>query len=312
MNRFLSVVAFLLALVSPSATAQSSADELLTNPAIVVTGVSPERAETFVKEIMPDGWATASRGVPRWNTELCISVIGPPTEQGQFIVDRISQRAIDAGLQAGAPGCDTNLLIIVTNQPETLLPMVAKEHRALFGFTGDANVDTGGSSSFTDFLTDNKPVRLRQVIQTVGADGMPLDGDPEADPFGDTQGYGGVAPPGNLPVVRADSTRLRSAVSRQLSRVVAVVDTTKTAGIGLSAISDYLAFVALADVSSEADLSDFPSILNLFDADAQKQARMTDWDIAFLDSLYSARLNAASGTAQYREIADRMVRDWKE
>jgi hypothetical protein len=39
---------------------------------------------------------------------------------------------------------------------------------------------------------------------------------------------------------------------------------------------------------------------------------MTDWDIAFLDSLYSARLNAASGTAQYREIADRMVRDRKE
>ena len=91
-----------------------------------------------------------------------------------------------------------------------------------------------------------------------------------------------------------------------------MVDTTQTAGIGLGAISDYLAFVALADVSSEADLSDFPSILNLFDADAQKQARMTDGDIAFLDSLYSARLNAASGTAQYREIADRMVRDRKE
>jgi len=311
-RQFLPVVSILGAVWAQCATAQPKPDELQVSATVVVTGAAPEQAETFVKEVMPDGWATASRGVPRWNTELCISVIGPPAEQGQFIVDRISQRAINAGLQAGGPGCDTNLLIIVTNEPKTLLPAVSKKHRALFGFTGDANVDTGGSSSMADFLTDSMPVRWRQVIQTVSSDGMPLDGDPEADAFGDTQGYGGVAPPGNLPVVRADSTRLRSAVRRQLSRVVAVVDTTQTAGIGLGAISDYLAFVALADVSSKADLSDFPSILNLFNPDAARQARMTEWDMAFLDSLYSARLNAASGTAQYREIADRMVRERKE
>lgn len=289
-----------LALGSGFAFAQDSTDlQELRMPTTVVTGLPVEEAEVFVKQVAPQGWAATARGVPRWDSELCISVVGPPVEQGQFIADRISQRAIDVGLKAGAPGCDTNLLIMITNEPEAVLRKVAEKHRDLFGFTGDANIDTGGSSiSLASFLSDTRPIRWRQVIETVSADGMPLDGDPRT-------GKSGL--PENLPVARTDSTRLRSAVRRQLSRVVVVVDTTQTSGIGLGAISDYLAFVTLADVGSDADLAAFPSILNLFNPDAERQSRMTDWDLAFLDGLYAARLNASSGKAQYREIADRMV-----
>ncbi|MFN3912977.1 hypothetical protein [Hyphomonas sp.] len=293
------VVVLVLSSASSPALAQDIATEPeLRNPTVIVTGSREEQAAAFVKQVQPQGWAGAARGVPRWNSELCISVIGPPVAQGQFIADRISARAMTVGLEAGAPGCDTNLLVIVTDQPETLLPRIAQQHRAVFGFTGDANIDTGGSDvSLADFIAEDRPVRWRQVVQTVGADGMPLDGDTGL-------GKGGLT---NVPVARSEGTRLRSAVRRELSRVIAVVDTRHTAGLSLTAVSDYLAFVSLADVSPESDLASFPSILNLFNPAAERQTEMSDWDIAFLDGLYKSRSDAPSGRAQYREIAKRIA-----
>jgi hypothetical protein len=128
---------------------------------------------------------------------------------------------------------------------------------------------------------------------------MPLDGDPRT-------GAGGI--PTNLPIVRGDATRLRSNVYRQLSRVITVVDARQTAGLSLAQVSDYLAFVTLADVDPEANLSAFPSILNLFNPQAEHLAGLSDWDVAFLDGLYSTRLDGAGGRMQYREIAGRVAK----
>lgn len=307
MIRSLLISATLLACAPAGApqTEGAGADAELRAPTVTVIGSRREQAEAYVGQIAPDTGRLTARGVPRWNTALCTSVIGPPAEQAQFIADRISLRAIEVGLEAGAPGCDTNLLVIVTNDPGTLLPAIAEKHRDVFGFTGDANVDTGGSeSSLANFMAVDRPVRWRQVIETVGENGMPLDGDARTDPLQYSQ-----PPLANMPIVRADSTRLRSNVRRQLSRVVVVVDTRQTTGSGLGAIADYLAFVALADVSPDADLSGFPSILNLFNPDTDHPDALSDWDAAFLKGLYTARLNSASSTMQYREIAGRMVKD---
>lgn len=274
-------------------------------PTVVVQGVQQKQAEIYVRLLMPKSGVAQARGVARWNSVLCTSVIGPPIEQAQFMADRVTRRAIEAGVQTGAPGCSTNLLVIVTNDPEVLLPAIADKHRAVFGFTGDANIDTGGSDiSLASFMASSRPVRWRQVVETVGADGMPIDGDARAD--GLKFGQPDLT---NLPVVRADSTRLRSNVRRQLSRVVIVVDTRQTSGMSLAAISDYLAFVALADVSADADLAAFPSILNLFNPEAEQLSEMSDWDLAFLKGLYSARLTGAGGATQYRKIAAQMAKD---
>ena len=138
---------------------------------------------------------------------------------------------------------------------------------------------------------------------------MPLEGDPTTNAFDnsrdkDPRWKNAFS---NLPITRTESTRLRSTVRRQLNRVVVVVDTRQTAGIGLGPIADYLAFVTLADVSPDADMASFPSILNLFNPQAERLSEMSDWDEAFLSGLYTAKLNSASGTMQYREIAGRVA-----
>ncbi|MBU4569434.1 MAG: hypothetical protein KJ833_10785, partial [Alphaproteobacteria bacterium] len=53
-------------------------------------------------------------------------------------------------------------------------------------------------------------------------------------------------------------------------------------------------FVALADVDPDADLSGFPSILNLFSAQTDHVTEMSDWDKAYLaaSTLPSSMLRA--------------------
>ena len=65
--------------------------------------------------------------------------------------------------------------------------------------------------------------------------------------------------------------------------------------------------IALAQLNPDADVSAFPTILNLYRAGAQPApAAMTEWDRAFLHSLYRARRDAAA-RQQRSEIARRMA-----
>ncbi|WP_409898333.1 hypothetical protein [Hyphomonas sp.] len=283
----------LLSTFSP-ALAQSVSDQPeLRNPTVVVTRTRDEQVRDYMADIMPRGTGIRSKGLPRWNSELCVSVIGPPVEQGQFIADRITQRAQQVGLEAGGPDCDTNLLIMVTDAPEVLLPEVVKQHRKMFGDPSDPGIDVSGTSAIKDLGDDQRPVRWRQVIETVSATGIPLSGDPRSGPSG---------APENVPTVRSSTaSRLTSNVRREVSRMIVVVDTRMTAGRPIGAIADYLAFVTLAQVDADADVETFPSIMGLFSGlDAPRS--MTDWDVAYLIATYDSKADAVNAKSQLREM----------
>ena len=63
-----------------------------------------------------------------------------------------------------------------------------------------------------------------------------------------------------------------------------------------------------SQVDPEARTLAFDTILNLFEDEAAPP-RMTDWDMAYLRSLYSAELNQRSSSAQRGAIASSMSRD---
>ena len=91
-----------------------------------------------------------------------------------------------------------------------------------------------------------------------------------------------------------------------LSHVVIVVDVHQVRGISIDVLSDYIAMVAMAQIDPEVDLSGQSSILNLF-SNSERVSHMTDWDVAYLRALYSARQDRAVATHQTREIANTMV-----
>jgi hypothetical protein len=303
----------LVASLSLSGPARSETeDSELRAPAVVVTGARVEQAKEFVREIVPGG-GDRLKGLPRWHSELCTGVIGVPADQGQFIADRISLRALEVGLPVGKPGCDTNLLIVISPEVDELLPRLVEEYREVFEAATDNSVETPGKPGMRAFLESDRAVRWWQVVERFTADGMPLDGDAYNAPANNT--FAGSTPGGsgigirNAPTVEAASaSRLRSNIRRQMSRIIVVVDAKQTAGLGIGAISDYLALVSLAQIDPEADVSKYPSILRLFTQAYDKPTGLTDWDRAFLSGLYRAAPNAVSRTMHISDIAGRMVR----
>jgi len=75
-------------------------------------------------------------------------------------------------------------------------------------------------------------------------------------------------------------------------RVFVIVDASQVRGVTLGQFADYVALIGLAQLEPADSLADAPTILKLFNGAPQAApAGMTDWDRAFLKSLY--------GTEQY-------------
>lgn len=273
--------------------AAASAQE--TSDPIIVTGRTPEQAEQFVQRL-----AIAPGEVDqlaRWDQTICTSVVGLPARQGQFIADRVAQRAYAVGLSPGEPGCHANVAIFVTADSDATAQRLFEQDRSLFAYYSENNVSTLGQAALEQFLHSQRAVRWWHVAQTIGADGNPLSGDAAA---------GGVS---NAPVARSTGTRLRSETRQDFSRAIIVVDARRAGSVQLSALADYIAMVALAQIDPNADTSAFPTVLNLFAGASPNSsvAGLTDWDTAYLSGLYSATRNAANVQQQENEIAARML-----
>ena len=91
------------------------------------------------------------------------------------------------------------------------------------------------------------------------------------------------------------------------SRVFVVVDRTQLHGVTFGQLAAYVAMVGLARLKPDARLGDAPTILTLFSGEPQVAPRgLTDWDQAFLKSLYAT---APLAKGQSGQIAREMVRE---
>lgn len=281
----LAATAFLCA--APPALAQQAPEQ----PPIVVTGRTAEQTASFVRTlaIAPD---TAEQ-LGRWDRVICTRIAGLPARQGQFVADRIAQRAYAVGLEPGEAGCNANVSVIVTNDAQATVRRMFEQDPQIFSYRQESNVTTLGREAFDAFMASDAPVRWWHVTDTVTADGINLNGDTSV---------GGMS---NAPMARSSGSRLRNEVRQDFNRVIIIVDSRRVGDVQLAALSDYIAMVALAQIDPAADTSHYPTILSLFKPGQHPNA-MTDWDTAYLDGLYHATRNASSVLQQQREISDRM------
>jgi hypothetical protein len=107
--------------------------------------------------------------------------------------------------------------------------------------------------------------------------------------------------------VRSSGSRTRRSTRHDLSFALIVVDTRRIAQLPPSAVADYLSMATLVQLDPDANMSAFPSILNLFAENERPPSAMTAWDIAYLQGLYRATREAASAQAQRNDIARRMA-----
>lgn len=258
----------------------------------------------------------------RWNFSFCPSVAGLAPDAAQTLIDQIARRAHAVEVEVEPPGCSPNLVIVFAPDSDRFARQVVDERRDLLGYYSDDDVITAGRAGLEQFASTPRAVRWWHVSNTVTADGRPLSntstrtgrgtldaaagarGDPAAASIGN--GFNG------LEATRSSGSRTRRNTRQDLSFALVIVDSQRIAGAPLEAVADYLAMASLAQLDPEADTLAFPTILNLFrlrEDGREAPSAMTEWDLAYLQGLYSATREAVNSRAQRAEIARRIVRE---
>ena len=269
---------------------------------IVIVG---ERTEEAVRNFVAAMSAPqlGADQLARWDRRICPGVAGLRTRHAQFLIDRMAQRAFDVDLDIGEPGCRPNILIVVSTDPDAVALDLYDNHRAALGWFSDRNRATRGRDAFRDtFLTSDAPVRWWHVSHTTNAMGQQV-----GEPSPSQEARGDVFPVNR---VAGGTSRLRATTRQDFGAAFIIVDANRLAEIryDFNAFADYLAMVSLAQLDPTADVSGYPSVLNLWRSEPAPNA-MTDWDLAYLRGLYSATREAASARRQQGDIAREILRE---
>jgi hypothetical protein len=86
----------------------------------------------------------------RWSTPICPAVFGMPRAQGEFMLERFSQIARQAGAPLDGGYCQVNLALVFTSEPDSLLKAWGDERRA-FGGARDCHGLTSSAAGTRHF-----------------------------------------------------------------------------------------------------------------------------------------------------------------
>lgn len=213
----------------------------------------------------------------RFERDLCLSVAGLETEQGEAVKQRIWRNASDAGLRIAGKKCPTNAFVMVVDQPEALFNRLMKRRRDLFG-----------PVRFRDVTEDQLRRELREGRPAVAWSRLTMH-----NPDGAVIDELGV-----LKAQRPGPSRLAHPTS--LAKLISVIifDARQIDGIELTKIADYASMHLLAsprrriDFAGEDDLARTPTILSLFHTGPEAApGDLTLFDRSYLRGVYEAQPN---------------------
>lgn len=237
------------------------------------------RVEIFTRALTRNPGAPDDYSAVRWNTPICLLVVGLSAENASTVSARVSQISTSAGAPLARAPCQPNFIIVATADPGQILDAWYARAKGLFGDATPAQI--------REFLESSRsrPVRIWYNIDRGRKAGMR---------------NGHFVPS----TTQADSSVfLGNAVFDFLS-VFAIIDTHRTEHAALNQVADYVAMIGLTDVDLEADLGGAPSILRLFSPTQDGgPSGLSNWDTAFLKALYQS--NQASRTQRF-EIEQRV------
>lgn len=246
-----------------------------------------ERAVEFIKRA---GVAKGQKQVARWVVPVCIKVIGVEDGQASRIEQSMLEIAAAAKIDIAGPGCEPNITVSFTADPRQVVRHIKARKPQQFR-----------ELSFADrerILTGDAPVRWWYATQMLDRDGVKSNNispgwvgagvNPNAPATTDPITVGGVGETISTQQYNSGSN-VRAPTLRSLYGATVVVDAAQAGNTSVDAIADYAAMVAFA----EMDASDPPppdSILGLFQPNSIETS-LTDWDLAFLKSLYRMPLD---------------------
>jgi hypothetical protein len=280
------------------------------SPEVIITGRAElERKITvFVDQLTDFDMGDPAHGLARWQDSVCPLVSGASREQGEYILERVTEIGQAAGAPLAGTHCHPNLFILVSSQPQAVLEDLRKRHPTeVFGGAEPTVVD--------NFIATPRPVRTWYDTVQRTPEGLPIlqmsfPGISQVKVVAVSGGSVSIPVAPNIPDAFganpwSEASHLTLNVVRAMARVFVVVDATRLQGRTLRQLADFAAMAGLAQVKADANLSGAPSILTLFDRTPQAAPPgITDWDRAFLKSVYATEQRSI---LQRSAIAGRMV-----
>lgn len=261
---------------------------------IVVLGMPlREQVETFVDDVTAPatGWGPA-----RWDERsgICVGVVNLRRDAAQAMADRVSEVALTLNLTVGEPGCSPNVLIIATDDAPALATAMVERSPNAFRprYSGAAR----RPSALRAFETSDRAVRWWHVSMPVIRDtGRPAVRVPGMDP----------------PVISSWGSRLTTPITSRLLRAYVIIDIDQAEALSFTQLTDYVAMVTFAQIDPDAEVSGFPTILNVFE-NSTVASGLTDWDQDYLDALYGSEMNQRHPNAQSGAVASMMFRERRQ
>jgi hypothetical protein len=259
---------------------------------VMAPKVEQEKLPTLVNRFVEAHSATSRIDqLSRWAAPVCPQTGGLSAPFDAYVTARV--KAVAASV--GAPldkhpnrnfPCKTNLLIVFTTTPQTLMDDVRKHHPQMLGFHYAAQAQR--------LATVSHPVQAWYMTGTA-----PEGGNAELDDEFH-----------RLPTGNAGS-RLSARLESQFMGVLVVIDASKIVGHQIGAIADSAAMLSLAHATQAKGCSELPTILDFLNPDCPAGADptgLTRYDVAYLKGLYSINPEEYLA-AQRSEIGSRILRE---
>lgn len=250
-----------------------------------------DRAREFVTEIAAP---PSKRNLATWRNQICVTAVNMPRAHGQALVDRVSEVAMHLGVPIGEPGCEPNVILAMTLDARTLAAELVEQHGRTFrpGWTGAAR----SRSDLEDFVESTAAVRWWHISVPVDA----ATGEVAVRLPGDGENIRQVG-------IRGGASRLRSSLRDDMRKAFVIIDVDEVADVSFKQLSDYVAFLVLAQTDPEADTSGYDTILNLFkDGGADG---LTPWDLAYLEALYATDTTETTPNRNGSNVGRALARD---
>ncbi len=266
----------------PATDASKSSIDSTTIVAARERATIERNVRTFVNAIAVK---PGDESLARWQPQipLCPLVAGMPNSDGEYVLSRISKIATAAGAPLAPAHCKGNFYVIVTSDPEGVLKAWIKRDVRMFGDETDQ-----GGTKIREFFAAS-PVRVWYNTEFYKLDGTPLGNNAD----GRTN-------------QSARATRMEINDYRALSSVVAIVDARRMNGVSFGQVAAYVGMVGLAQIRPQANVTEAPSILNLFAGSGKAPPGLTAWDESFLKAVYGTRI---TDRGQLAAIKIAMVQD---
>ena len=257
---------------------------------IVVTGERPTHGEVSrqARDITDIGSDIRDRPLARIEDRLCPGVLGLKRDGAELVIDRIRWNAERLDMwMADDTACAPNLIIAFVEDGQATIAELVANQPWLF--------ETLNRHERLALLAEEGPVRVWTTAETRTRDGMPI------------ARRENLTDPPQVSMWMAHS-KLYLTIREDITQVVVLFDREDVRGKSIIQLADYATMRSFARTRPPGGDTALDTILALFDPGHEPPPGLTDFDQAYLRSVYReiANLPAAMKLLDVGDELDRM------